>query len=108
MYQWCERNGVAFTGHYWDHEWPHCNGVPDNLAMAAWQQIIPGIDCLNEPIPGNHPTPNSATLPHGPRTQQRRQPARTHPPHLRNLRAGGWDLRFEDMKRIADWLACWG
>ena len=44
-YDWCEKNGIAFTGHYWDHEWPNCTGVPDNMGMSAWQHM-PGIDCL--------------------------------------------------------------
>ena len=32
------KHGLEFTGHYWDHEWPNCVGVPDNMAMSAWQQ----------------------------------------------------------------------
>jgi hypothetical protein len=45
FYEACEQRGLEFTGHYWDHEWPHCIGVPDNMAMAAWQHR-PGIDTL--------------------------------------------------------------
>ena len=33
-YDYCEKLGIAFTGHYWDHEWPNCLGVPDNMAMT--------------------------------------------------------------------------
>ena len=36
-----------WVGHYWEHEWPNCVSVPDNMAMYAWQQR-PGIDCLFE------------------------------------------------------------
>ncbi|MCU0960919.1 MAG: hypothetical protein MUF48_12510 [Pirellulaceae bacterium] len=105
-YSWCERHGIAFTGHYWDHEWPHCIGVTDNMAMSAWQQI-PGIDCL---------------------MNQYREDTHAQFGNLRFVRevqslcnqlgrerflcevygAGGWDLRFEDMKRIADWLGVLG
>lgn len=44
-YAYCEKHHLQFTGHYWDHMWPGCESVPDNMAMAAWQQT-PGIDCL--------------------------------------------------------------
>ena len=44
-YEYCERNGLEFTGHYWEHEWPNTGSVPDNMAMSAWQQR-PGIDTL--------------------------------------------------------------
>ena len=44
-YEYCERNNLEFTGHYWEHEWPNCQSVPDNMAMSAWQQR-PGIDIL--------------------------------------------------------------
>lgn len=44
-YEYCEQNKLEMTGHYWEHEWPNCATVPDNMAMAAWQQR-PGIDIL--------------------------------------------------------------
>ncbi|HPU96524.1 MAG TPA: glycosyl hydrolase [Candidatus Hydrogenedentes bacterium] len=44
-YDYCARNNLEMTGHYWEHEWPNCATVPDNMAMAAWQQR-PGIDIL--------------------------------------------------------------
>ncbi|MCX7827528.1 MAG: glycosyl hydrolase, partial [Verrucomicrobiae bacterium] len=76
------------------------------MAMAAWQQI-PGIDCL---------------------MNQYREDCNAQFGNVRMVRelasvanqlgrqrtlceiygAGGWDLRFEDMKRIADWLAVLG
>ncbi len=105
-YEWCAKNRLAFTGHYWDHSWPSCIGVPDNMAMAAWQQL-PGIDCL---------------------MNQYREDTNAQFGNVRMVRelasvanqlgrqrtlceiygAGGWDLRFEDMKRIGDWLAVLG
>ncbi|MDO8541209.1 MAG: glycosyl hydrolase [Opitutaceae bacterium] len=105
-YDWCEKNGLAFTGHYWDHEWPKCGAVPSNMAIAAWQHI-PGIDCL---------------------MNQYREDTNAQFGNVRFVRelasvanqlgrkrrlceiygAGGWDLRFEDMKRIGDWLGVLG
>ncbi len=105
-YEACEKRGIAFTGHYWEHEWPKCAGVPDNMAMSAWQQA-PGIDTL---------------------MNQYREDVHAQFGNVRAVRevaslanqlgrrrilceaygAGGWELRFEDMKRIADWLLVLG
>jgi hypothetical protein len=106
MYEWCERNGLAFTGHYWDHEWPHCLGVPDNMAMAAWQHI-PGIDVLmNQYAEHTHAQFGNV------RFCREISSIANQLGRKRTLvelyGAGGWDLRFEDMKRIGDWLQVMG
>jgi hypothetical protein len=105
-YQYCARSGIEFTGHYWEHEWPRCEMVPDNMAMYAWMQR-PGIDCL---------------------MNQYREDVHSQFGNVRAVRelssvanqlglkrticeaygAGGWDLRMEDMKRIGDWLCVLG
>ena len=104
--EWCEQHGLAFTGHYWDHEWPHCLGVPDNMAMAAWQQI-PGIDVLmNQYAEHTHAQFGNVRICREVSSlanQLGRQ--RTL---VEVYGAGGWDLRFQDMKRIGDWLLVLG
>jgi hypothetical protein len=106
MYEWCDRNGLDFTGHYWDHEWPHCAGVPDNMAMAAWQHR-PGVDTLmNQYAEHNHAQFGNV------RYCREVSSIANQLGRERTLveiyGAGGWDLRFEDMKRIGDWLAVLG
>jgi len=105
-YEWCDRNGLEFTGHYWDHEWPRCVGVPDNMAMAAWQHR-PGIDCLmNQYAEDTHAQFGNVRF--------CREIASIASQFGRKRTfvelygAGGWDLRFEDMKRIGDWLEVLG
>jgi hypothetical protein len=105
-YDWCARNGLEFTGHYWDHEWPHCVGVPDNMAMAAWQQR-PGIDTLmNQYAENTHAQFGNL------RFCREISSIANQLGRKRTLvelyGAGGWDLRFEDMKRIGDWLEVLG
>ena len=105
-YNWCEKNGIAFTGHYWDHEWPNCVGVTDNMAMSAWQHM-PGIDCLmNQYREDTHAQFGNV------RFVKEVQSLCNQLDRKRFLcevyGAGGWDLRFEDMKRIADWLGVLG
>ena len=104
-FDYCAKNNLEFTGHYWEHEWPRCVGVPDNMAMSAWQQR-PGIDTLmNQYAENTHAQfgnvracreINSLANQFGRRTL------------VELYGAGGWDLRFEDMKRIADWLEVLG
>lgn len=97
---------MEFTGHYWEHEWPNCTLVPDNMAMAAWQQR-PGIDILmNQYAEHTH-----AQLGNVRSCREIASIANQlgRPRTLVELYgAGGWDPRFEDMKRIADWLLVLG
>jgi len=103
-YEYCERHGIEFTGHYWEHGWPNPGIGPDNMAMSAWQQR-PGIDMLfNDPY--NALSPHAqvgntrAVLEVGSVANQLGR-GRT----LCEAYGGsGWDMRFEDMKRIGDWL----
>jgi hypothetical protein len=105
-YAWCEKNGIAFTGHYWDHDWPKCLGVTDNMALSAWQQL-PGIDCLM-----NQYREDTNAQFGNVRFVKEVQSLCNQLGRQRYLceiyGAGGWDLRFEDMKRIADWLGVLG
>ena len=44
-FEYCERNGLEFTGHYLEHEWPTLIHTPDYMALEAWEHR-PGIDIL--------------------------------------------------------------
>ncbi|MBM3853043.1 MAG: hypothetical protein FJ399_07790 [Verrucomicrobia bacterium] len=105
-FEWCENNRLAFTGHYWEHQWPNCNGVPSNMAMAAWQHI-PGIDCLM-----NQYREDTGAQFGNIRMVRELASVANQLGRRRTLceiyGAAGWELRFEDMKRIADWLAVLG
>ena len=101
-YEYCQRNGIEFTGHYWEHEWPNCIGVPDNMAMSAWQQR-PAVDTLmNQYREDTHAQFGNV------RAVRELSSVANQLGRRRTLceayGAGGWDLRFEDMKRIGDWL----
>jgi len=105
-HDYCQSNHLEWTGHYWDHEWPNCIGVPDNMAMYAWHQR-PAIDCLmNQYSEHTHAQFGNVRM-----VKELSSVAN----QLGNKRtlcetygAGGWDLRFEDMKRIGDWLEVLG
>lgn len=105
-YDACTQAGLEFTGHYWEHSWPRCNAVPDNMTMASWQHR-PGIDILmNEYADGPNAQFGNA------RSVREIASLSNQLGRARNLcelyGAGGWDLRFEDMKRMGDWLLVLG
>jgi len=101
-YEYCEKHGIEFTGHYWEHEWPNCLRSPDNMAMYAWHQT-PAIDTLmNQYREDTHAQFGNV------RAVKELSSVANQFGRMRTLceayGAGGWDLRFEDMKRIGDWL----
>lgn len=104
-FRYCEENHLESTGHYWEHEWPVCSGVPDNMAMAAWQHR-PGIDILmNQYSENTHAQFGNVRSCREIASLGNQLGRRTL---VEVYGAGGWDLRFEDMKRIGDWLQVLG
>ena len=100
-YAYATDNNLAFTGHYWEHEWPTPRVVPDSLALAAYAHM-PGIDVLmNEWGDDPHAQFGNARA-----VREIRSAANQHG-RERTLSetygAGGWDLTFADQKRIGDW-----
>jgi hypothetical protein len=105
-YDYCEREGLAFTGHYWEHEWPNMTRVPDNMTMNAWQHA-PGIDILfNQYSEGVHAQFGNvrSVMELASVANQLGRSQRL----CETYGGGGWDIRFEDMKRIGDWVSVLG
>jgi len=101
-YEYCEAHDLEFTGHYWEHGWPGAGHGGDNMAMYAWHQR-PAIDQLmNQYSEGVHAQFGNARF-----VKELSSVANQfgRPRTLcETYGAGGWELRFEDMKRIGDWL----
>jgi len=100
-YEYCTKNSLIFTGHYWEHEWPRPVINPDNMAFAAYAHM-PGIDILmNEFQMDTHAQFGNARAVKEIRSVanqlgQKRTMSET-------FGAGGWEMSFLDQKRIADW-----
>jgi len=105
-YEYCNKYDLEFTGHYWEHEWPKSNMVPDNMAMSAWQQR-PGIDTLMNQY-SEDPHSQFGNI----RAVKELSSVANQLGRRRTLceayGAAGWELRFEDIKRIGDWLYALG
>jgi hypothetical protein len=102
----CEQYGIDFTGHYWEHGWPNPASAPDNMAMYEWHQM-PAIDCLmNQYSEDVHAQFGNV------RSVRELSSAANQMGRERRLceiyGAGGWEMSFEDQKRIADSLGVLG
>lgn len=99
--EYCAANNLWFTGHYFEHEWPRPNMTSDYLAMMSYSHM-PGIDVLmNQWSTDGHAQFGNARPPKEIRSIANQLGlSRTM---SETYGAGGWDLRFFDQKRIADW-----
>jgi len=99
--QYTEKQGIQWTGHYWEHAWPNPGQVPDNMAMYAWFHV-PGIDMLfnqfSEEVSAQFGNARAVKELASVANQvgQRRTLSETYG-------GAGWELRFEDMKRLGEW-----
>jgi len=100
-YEYCEKNNLEFTGHYYEHEWPNSALAADYMAMSAWQHR-PGIDILfNQYGEGVHSQfGNVRSVMEVASVANQLGRKRTL---CETYGGAGWELRFEDMKRIGDW-----
>lgn len=102
----CEKRGIAFTGHVWEHGWPHLNHNPDIMNFYAWQRW-PGIDCLMN----NYSEGTDAQFGNY-RSNKELDSIANQFGRVRKMcetyGAGGWDLTMEDVKRIGDHLYAGG
>jgi hypothetical protein len=99
--RYAEQNRLLWTGHYWEHEWPNPRQGPDNMAMYAWHQT-PGIDMLfnqfRETVDAQFGNVRSVKELSSVANQLGRRRALSE-----TYGGAGWELRFEDMKRLGDW-----
>jgi len=100
-YNYCEEKNLVWTGHYWEHGWPNPAHGGDNMAMYAWHQM-PAIDILmnqySESVNAQFGNVRAVKELSSVANQMGRTRTLSE-----TYGAGGWDLTFEDMKRIGDW-----
>ena len=103
---YCKKNNILLTGHYWDHEWPNPGGVPDNMAITAFS-TQPGIDLLFN----NWYTGYSGQFGNS-RMVKELSSVANQMGYKRTLSetygGAGWNLTFKDQKRILDWECALG
>ncbi|MCC8143510.1 MAG: hypothetical protein LIO97_06180 [Tannerellaceae bacterium] len=101
-FNYCEKKNLLWTGHYWEHGWPDMSHGGDNMAMYAWHQM-PAIDMLFNQFNDGHPQAQFGNV----RAVKELRSVANQMGYVRTLSetygAGGWDVTFEDMKRLGDW-----
>ena len=99
-FEYTEEKNLAWTGHYWEHGWPSPKEGPDNMAMYAWHQV-PAIDMLfnsEELRPDQFGNVRNLKELSSVVNQFERHRALSE-----TYGAAGWELTFDDMKRLGDW-----
>jgi hypothetical protein len=99
--EYATTNGIFWTGHYWEHGWPSPNDGPDNMAMYAWHQV-PAIDMLfnqfREDVNAQFGNARAVKELSSVANQMGRRRTLSE-----TYGGAGWELRFEDMKRLGEW-----
>lgn len=100
--RYCEENNLIWTGHYWEHEWPRAKRAPDNMAMYEYHQM-PAIDILFNQFDEESHKAHWGNV----RIVKELRSAANQVGQTRTLSesygGGGWEMTFEEYKRLADW-----
>ena len=99
-YEYTEAKNLKWTGHYWEHGWPSPHHGGDNMAMYAWHQV-PAIDMLFNTFSEDGVQFGNARAVRE-LASVVNQMGR-HRALSETYGAAGWELGFEDMKRLGDW-----
>ncbi len=99
--RYCQRRGLLWTGHYWEHSWPDPSECPDGMLMYV-HHSMPGIDLLfnqfSEGVNAQFGNVRSVREVASIANQFDR------PRVLSETYGGaGWELTFGDMKRLGEW-----
>ncbi len=101
-FEYCEKNNLKWTGHYWEHGWPSLAQGGDNMAMYAWHQQ-PAIDMLFNQFNETNPRAQFGNI----RAVKELRSVANQLGYKRTLcetyGGGGWDVTFKDLKRLGEW-----
>ncbi len=102
QYKYCKENNLIYTGHYWEHGWPGMALGPDNMAMYAYHQM-PGIDMLFNRFDEKSPGAQFGNIRSVKELASVANQLGRHRTLSETYGGAGFDLTFEDMKRLGDW-----
>jgi hypothetical protein len=101
MYDWCDRNNIGWTGHWWEHLWPEPYTGPADGSWYAYEHV-PGIDILWTPELNRTGAEPQLLFVMRQVASAARQLGRTRV--LSEAYGGnGWDETPEYFKKSADW-----
>ena len=101
-YNYCDKKGLQYTGHYIEHPWPKMHKLADAMAMYEWHHM-PGIDLLFNQYSDEDPNAHFGNV----RIVKEVRSAANQVGQTRILceayGGAGWETTFEDFKRLGDW-----
>ena len=106
-YDWCERHGLWFTGHYNEHEWPSPETVPDAMIAQRWMQA-PGIDLLGFQFDPSDRERNSFWLLTMKEVASVANQTGATRVFCEAYGGKGYDMALPDFKPLSDWLLACG
>ncbi len=105
--KYCDKNGLAWTGHYWEHGWPEPTHGFDEAAFYIWHQM-PGIDMLGNELVDNGQGGQFGNA----RAVRELLSAANQAGRKRTMSetygGGGWEMDFKNFKRLVDWQGVLG
>jgi len=107
VYEWCDKHGLRFTGHYWDHTWPSPAKQPDNMALVRWMQA-PGIDLLGFQFDHRDPALSAKCLLYVKEVSSVANQLGCERTLVEGYGARGYDMSLRDFKPITDYLVANG
>ena len=110
IYDWCEDNGLMLTGHFWEHTFPSTTHTGSTMPHYEYMQM-PGIDLLFNQY--GYERPNRQGRQFGNVMIVREVGSVAHQLGRKQVLSetyggAGWELTFQDQKRIGDWEFCLG
>ena len=100
--QYCDEHNMVWTGHYWEHGWPEPTDGFDEAAFYIWHQM-PGVDMLGCRLD----TGGQGGQFGNDRAVRELRSAANQAGRRRTLSetygGGGWEMDFEEQKRLVDW-----
>ncbi|MEJ5367707.1 MAG: glycosyl hydrolase [Bryobacteraceae bacterium] len=100
MFEWCDRHGVQFTGHFMEQDWPFPWRSPADASLHVFQHA-PGIDMLG----GQELRPHYLFTIRQSASVSRQLGRRLF---CEAYGVAGWDATLEHLKRFGDWLLVHG
>lgn len=105
--KYCEKSGLTWTGHYWEHGWPEPTHGFDEAAFYIWHQM-PGIDMLGNELVDNGQGGQFGNT----RAVRELLSAANQAGRSRTLSetygGSGWEMDFRNFKRLVDWQGVLG
>ncbi|MBI3947200.1 MAG: hypothetical protein HY321_14840 [Armatimonadetes bacterium] len=105
LYEWCEANGLALTGHFRGHVFPAPTATGSTMPLYACERV-PGMECQANRYEERGPYGQMAHFGSIRSVKEAASVARQlgRPRVLSEVYGGsGWELTFADQKRIGDW-----